>query len=299
MKSRLLPLLLGSLFLAACSYTNVFAAGLIIDYANNVDATDGNDSLNYLVSPTSDGGYLIGTCMLSSGSYDPNNWYDNISDCDFYLSKYKVDGSREWMSAVDKGLGTPSITLAVGEMANDYRVMTDNGKMMAYRKEDGQYLSTTSIGQTQLWGAAFYTDDTVAAFGDGDFYKYDKNGNQIGVFPFTYGNGGYCNFTFATFSNGDYAFACGSSANNLVRVSRDLTSSELIFALNGSASIATIDEDEYVLTSLGVCDAENSCTYTHTSYDMAGNTLATIRFNGSATDSSMAFVGGYYFVNNN
>ena len=294
MIKRLL-LFLGSIFLVVFLSVNVYAAGLTVDYAHNVNATDGNDSLNYLVSSTSDGGYLVGTCMLSSGSYVSASWYDKINECEFYLSKYKVDGSREWISAVE----TTSPMISIGEMANDYRVMTEDGVMIVYDEDSGQYVSSVSVGQTQLWGAAFYTDDTVIAYGDRDLYRYDKDGSQIGVFPFEYGDGGYCNFNLATFSNGDFAFACGEAANTLVRVSRDLTRSEVLFDLNGSAWIMAIDEDEYALTTLGVCDRENVCTYTHTSYDMSGNTLASMQTEGSATDMSIAFIGGYYFVNNN
>lgn len=295
MKNRLLYLLLGSLFLAAYTCSNVFAAGLIVDYAKSVNATDGNDSFNFLVSSTSDGGYIVSTCMLNSGDYGPNDWYSRINDCDFYLSKYKVDGSREWMTAID----TRSILVAIGEMADDYRIMTDDGRMMAFAKDSGQYLSTASINLREVWDAGFYLDDTVVAYGDGDFFKYDKNGNQIGAFPFRYGENGYCNFSLATFSNGDFAFACGVGADNLIRVSRDLTNAELLFNLDSSGWIEVIDEDKYVLTSLGVCDAEDSCRFTNTSYDMNGNILATMQRYGSSTDSSMAFVGGYYFVNNN
>lgn len=87
---------------------------------------------------------------------DPEADYYKYS-CVDYAAKFKKDGTKEWLSTIRNG----DIPVAVGETANDYRLLTENGMLYTFAKTDGEKDDDISTDVSYVKDAIINQDGTT------------------------------------------------------------------------------------------------------------------------------------------
>lgn len=183
--------------------------------------------------------------------------------CKSYIAKFKKDGTREWLTAIDDD----NRPVAVGEIASGYRLLVDGGIVYTVSK-NGEYLGSMELYDepTAIDAGKFDKDGSLFVVDYSGISKYNQSGELIAQLPADDDSA----TTWEEFYIGDKLMRHRLAMNGDIYMDYCTGSTD---SDDGLCGIAKISKDLKTVTPIVVDDFEKGEVSSVVSSDSNGNIL--------------------------